>query len=181
MANNRIPVDPTKNAAADESDDDVPVSVTRTPVDSRKPLDRTLETREREAAPAAWKRPETLPNPHDRVGYAHHWVRISTLGQADATNVSGKLREGWEPCRAVDYPEIVLVGIENERFKDNIVIGGLMLCKTPNEFVAQRNKHFADQAKAQIQSVDNNFMRENDARSPLFTERKSSVSFGKGQ
>lgn len=152
----------------------------RIPVDPNQPLDRELDTRAHDVAPRAWKRPETLPSPHDRDGYTHHWVRISTLGQADATNVSGKLREGWEPCKAKEYPEIVLVGVENERFKDNIVIGGLMLCKTPTELVEQRNKHFADQAKAQIQSVDNNFMRENDARSPLFTERKSTVSFGKG-
>jgi hypothetical protein len=153
----------------------------RVSVDSDKPLDRELETREKDAHPQAWKRPETLPNPYDRDGYTHHWVRISTLGQADATNVSGKLREGWEPCLAKDYPEIVLVGgNESDRFKNNIVIGGLMLCKTPNELVEQRNKYFRDQAKAQIQSVDNNFMRENDSRSPLFTERKSSVSFGKG-
>lgn len=153
----------------------------RIPVDPAKPLDRELETRAHDVAPLAWKRPETLPSPHDRDGYTHHWVRISTLGVADATNVSGKLREGWEPCRAADYPEIVLVASESERFKDNIVIGGLMLCKTPNELVAQRNAHFANQARAQIQSVDNSLMRESDTRSPLFTERKSTVSFGQGQ
>jgi hypothetical protein len=45
----------------------------------------------------------------------------------------------------------------------------------------QRDDYYAQQAKAQIQSVDNNFMRLNDERMPLFNERKSSTSFGKGK
>jgi hypothetical protein len=72
------------------------------------------------------------------------------------------------------------MGVENERFKDNVVIGGLMLCKAPKEFVEDRNAYYLNQANAQINSVDNNFMRENDPRMPLFAERKTTVSFGKG-
>jgi hypothetical protein len=55
-----------------------------------------------------------------------------------------------------------------------------MLCKTPTEMVEQRNDYYSGQAKAQMESVDNNFMRENDARMPLFAERKSKVTFGTG-
>jgi hypothetical protein len=68
----------------------------------------------------------------------------------------------------------------NSRFKDNIEIGGLLLCKTPEEFVAQRNKHYSDQAEAQMVAVDNTLMRQSDPRMPLFNERKSTTSFGKG-
>ena len=32
--------------------------------------------------------------------------------------------------------------------------------------------------KQQAEAVDNSFMRQNDARMPLFSERKSTVSFG---
>ena len=69
---------------------------------------------------------------------------------------------------------------ENSRFKDNIEIDGLLLCKMPEEFVHQRTKHFNDVAKANMDAVDNNFMRESDARMPLFAEKRSKVSFGKG-
>ena len=72
------------------------------------------------------------------------------------------------------------MSIENDRFKDNIVMGGLMLCKAPVELVAERNSYYSQQADSQIESVDNNLMRENDPRMPLFHDRKSSVSFGKG-
>ena len=68
----------------------------------------------------------------------------------------------------------------NSRYKDNIEIGGLLLCKTPIEFVEQRNAHYQKQSQAQTESVDNSFMRQSDARMPLFAEKKSSSSFGKG-
>jgi len=67
-----------------------------------------------------------------------------------------------------------------DKFKDNIVIGGLLLCKTPQELVDERNEFYAGQAKSQMQAVDNNFMRENDPRMPLFHDRKSKVTFGNG-
>ena len=143
-------------------------------------IDRELETRERTTRKKAWQRPETLPSPNPEPGYKYHWVRVSTQGLVDATNVSSKLREGWEPVKAVDHPEITIVTIENEKFKDNIVIGGLMLCKAPEELVDERNAYFAKQADAQIQSVDNNLMREIDPRMPLFNDRKTKVTFGKG-
>lgn len=143
-------------------------------------INRELETRERTVRKKAWTRPEVLPSPNPEPGYDFHWVRVSTQGQVDATNVSSKLREGWEPVKATDHPEITIVAIEQERFKDNIVIGGLMLCKAPKEMIEERNAYYNDQAQAQMTSVDNSLMRENDPRMPLFNERKTKVTFGKG-
>lgn len=144
-------------------------------------LKQDQETREKTARKKSWSRPETLPTPIPEDGYAFHWVRISTRGESDAMNVSLKLQEGWEPVKASEHPEIFIAGVENERFKDNIVIGGLMLCKTPTEFVQDRNEWFNHQASSQMKSVDNNLMRENDPRMPLYNERKTTVSrFGNG-
>ena len=143
-------------------------------------IKRDLETREQTTRKRSWQRPELLPSPEPEDGYKFHWVRVSTQGQVDATNVSSKIREGWEPVRASDHPEITMVTVENERFKDNVVIGGLMLCKAPKEMVEERNGYYQEQAQAQMQSVDNNLMRENDPRMPLFNERKTKVTFGKG-
>tara|TARA_R110002033_G_scaffold78241_1_gene129775 strand:+ start:281 stop:727 length:447 start_codon:yes stop_codon:yes gene_type:complete len=143
-------------------------------------LDRELETAQTKTRKQAWKRPELLPDPTPQAGWTFHWVRVSTNGQPDPTNVSAKLREGWEPCKASDHPEIQLVSIENERFKDNIVMGGLMLCKAPKELVEERNAYYKESSEAQIRSVDNNLMRESDPRMPIYNERKSEVTFGKG-
>ena len=142
---------------------------------------RETETRAKVERPRTWAPPTLLPDPDPEAGYKFRWVRVSTMGQNDPRNVSSKLREGWEPVRAADYPEISMyLDNDNERYKDNIVVGGLMLCKTPTEMVDQRNDFYQKQADAQMRSVDSNFMRENDPRMPLFAERKSTVSFGRG-
>ena len=143
-------------------------------------IKRDSENRETKTRKRSWQRPEVLPTPEPEDGYAFRWVRVSMLGQVDATNVSSKLREGWEPVRAEDYPQFTVLNVEQERFADNIVQGGLMLCKVPQEIADERNAHYEQQARNQIQSVDNNLMRENDARMPLFNERKTKVTFGNG-
>ena len=143
-------------------------------------IDREQTTREKTTRTRAWQRPETLPSPNPEPGYAFRWIRVATQGQTDATNVSSKFREGWEPVKASDHPEITMVTIENEKFKDNVVIGGLILCKAPKELIAERKAYYESQTEGQMQSVDNNLMRENDPRMPLFHERKTKVTFGSG-
>lgn len=142
--------------------------------------DRELETREKKTRRRSWVRPEVLPSPNPEPGYEFRWVRVSSLGQGDPKNITAKLREGWEPVRAVDHPEITMMAVENDRYKDNIVIGGLMLCKTPTELVQERNDFYRGEAESQITAVDQTLMRNNDPRMPLFKERKSTVSFGTG-
>ena len=105
-------------------------------------IDRELEKREKTVRKKAWTRPETLPSPAPQAGYSFRWIRVSNQGQVDATNVSSKLREGWTPVRAEDHPEISMVTVEQERFRDNVVIGGLLLCKAPIEMVDERNDYF---------------------------------------
>jgi hypothetical protein len=143
-------------------------------------VNRDADTRERATRKRAWVRPELLPSPTPEAGYDFRWVRVSTMGTADPMNTSSKLREGWEPVKASDHPEVFISGSEDARFKDNVVVGGLMLCKAPSEMVAERNEYYRDQANATMNAVDNNLMRENDARMPLFRERKSKVTFGTG-
>ena len=141
---------------------------------------REQETREQDVRKRSWELPNVLPTPRPEPGYEFHWVRISIRGEADPRNISLKLQEGWEPVKASDHREIFVAGVENAYFKDNIVIGGLMLCKTPTDFVEDRNKFFNTQAADQMRTVDNNLMRENDPRMPLFNERKTKVTFGRG-
>lgn len=141
---------------------------------------RDLETRELAERPKQWAPAQLLPDPKPEPGYAYRWIRISTLNKTDPTNLSSKLREGWEPVKASDHPEIRLFGSTNGQFPDSVEVGGLLLCKTPVEFAEQRDAYYRQQAEAQMQSVDNTYMRENDPRMPLFKERSSKVTFGKG-
>ena len=141
---------------------------------------RELDTRESFARPTAWRPPETLPMPDDRPGWTHRYVRISTMGTADPSNISSKLREGYEPCKGEDYPELMMHASTEGRFKGNIEVGGLLLCRIPTEFMAQRAQYYENLNKSQVDSVDNNFLRENDPRMPLFSEKRTKVTFGSG-
>lgn len=144
-------------------------------------LDRQLDSRAVNMRPQAWRPPETLPSPDPRPGWVHRWVRIGMVGQADPGNISSKLREGFEPCKAEDYPELSIPATFEGQFKGNIELGGLLLCRIPEEFMKQREAYYANQNKAQMESVDNNFLRESNPKMPLFKERSSRVSFGSGQ
>ena len=111
---------------------------------------------------------------------AYRWIRVSTLNTSDPRNLSSKIREGWEPVALEEQPKFRLLADPQSRYKDNIEIGGLLLCKTPEEFIEQRDEYYAKQTQAQTEAVDNNLMRQSDPRMPIFKERKSSTSFGKG-
>ena len=144
-------------------------------------ITRELETRETEMKPVAtWAPPELLPQPNERPGWVHRYVRTSTLGTVDPMNISSKRREGFEPVKAEDYPELMAHASIDGQFKGSIEIGGLVLCRAPAEFMEQRAAHFEKLANQQMDSVDNTYMRENDPRMPLFKERSTKVTFGKG-
>ena len=143
-------------------------------------IPREVDTRQQEERPKQWQAPELLPEPDKQPGFAYRWIRVSMLNSADPRNLSTKLREGWEPVRAEEQPKFQLLVDPESRFKDNIEIGGLLLCKTPIELVEQRTENYEKQTQSQTDAVDNNLMRQNDPRMPLFNERKSSTSFGKG-
>ena len=145
--------------------------------DNRKP--REAESRELAQRPDAWKPPEVLPEPNPRPGWAHRWVRISMQGNSDPGNIASKLREGYEPVRAEEYPEMMMHATEEGRFNGGIEVGGLLLCRIPEEFIGQRNAYYDKQARAQMESVDNTFMRNNDPRMPLFKDRRSEVTIGR--
>jgi hypothetical protein len=130
--------------------------------------------------PNQWMPAELLPEPDKEPGFAYRWVRVATLNVSDPRNLSGKLREGWEPVTIEEQPSMKLLVDPGSRYAGNIEIGGLLLCKTPTEFVQQRNASVRKVTDAQALAVDNNLMRQSDPRMPIFNEKKSSTSFGKG-
>lgn len=136
---------------------------------------RDQDTRDQDTR-NVWRKPDLLPAPDPQDGYVFRWVRMSSGGKDDPMNLSAKRREGYTPVMAANHPEIQLTPASNGQLH----FGGLVLCKIPVEIVEQRNAYYSGQAQAAMQAVDNNFMRENDPRMPLFAERKTQVSFGSG-
>jgi len=136
---------------------------------------RTLETREVQAR-AVYAPPSSLPDPTPEPGYVYRWIATHVLGVADHTNASRKMREGWVPVKAADHPELMLAGNAKT---GNVEIGGLMLCKMPAEMSQARDEYYEAQTRAQLQSVDNHFMRNEDPRMPLFSDRSTDVTRGR--
>ena len=137
---------------------------------------RDLVSREKTAR-AEYVPPSNLPDPTPEPGYVYRWVATHVLGQLENNNVSLKMREGWVPVKAVDHPELQLFG---NNTSGNVEIGGLMLCKMSKEQAEARSNYYNKQSVNQMESVDNHFMRNNDPRMPLFSDRKSTVSRGTG-
>lgn len=135
---------------------------------------RELETRQNSGK--RWTPPSLLPDPMKEEGYGYRWIRYSTLNQPDDRNVSSKRTQGWEPIRLEDHPELQTYG----KNSGNVEIGGLVLCKNSQEMIDQRNSYYRKMAEDQAQAVDATLMRENDPRMPLFSDRKSTTSKGRG-
>ena len=144
-------------------------------------LTREIENRDSTKRQQMWTPPQLLPTPTPVPGWVFKYVRTALMGSADPTNTSAKFREGWEPVKAEDHPELMHLTDPNSKFKGNIEIGGLLLCKAPEEMIRQRRDYYARQNQAQMDAVDNNFMRSSDERMPLFSEKRTTTSFGRGK
>lgn len=141
---------------------------------------RELETREQDKRMESWAPPDMLPMPLPRAGFEHRWVRTATMGIDDPVNINRSRRDGWEPVKASEYPEVMVISDTGSRFPDSIEVGGLVLCKAPSAFIEKRNAYFANMTRNAQQAVDSKLMQEEDRRMPLFKERKSKTTFGSG-
>lgn len=141
---------------------------------------RELQTREKTERKKSWTRPSALPTPEPRDGLHYRWIRTSMLGQADNPNVSRRFREGYEPVKAADHPEMQLLSDVDSRFPDNIEVGGLMLCAIDKDIAEDRTGQQLESSRQQMDAVDNNYMRQSDPRMPVLrSERQTRTSFGK--
>lgn len=142
---------------------------------------RTETTREGSERRKGWQRQSLLPIPEPRDGLKFRWVRTSTLGQEDNKNVSSRFREGYTPVIAKDFPELMVMSDHNSRFRDNVEVGGLLLCSIPVEFAEERIQGQSEISKTQMDAVDNSYLRESDPRMPVLRPERTSktTNFGK--
>jgi len=132
---------------------------------------RELETRDKEVR-KDYKPASTLPDPTPEPGYVYRYIMTHLLGKPDTTRLSRMRRDGWEPVKAADHPELMIEG-NNE---GNVEIQGLILCKNTVDNMEAYNRYYAKQAADQMESVDNSFMKDNDPRMRKFSERTSTTS-----
>ena len=142
---------------------------------------RSAETRDSQTRRTPWKPPSMLDAPEPPPGYQFRWIREATRGIDDKSNMSKRIREGYEPVRAEDYPDFEAPTVDSGSNKGVIGVGGLILAKVPVETAEERTAYFQNQAKTAMDGVDQNYMRESDARMPIKDsdiQRTSKVAFG---
>jgi hypothetical protein len=127
---------------------------------------RDSESRENAERIQQWRPGSALDAPEPPIGFKHRWIRESVLEYDDKTNVHKKRQEGWELVRAEEYPDYVGPVVDEGRNAGTIGVGGLVLARIPEELVEQRNRHFDTVAQNQMDAVDRDWMRENNALMP---------------
>lgn len=142
---------------------------------------REQTTREAEARAAEWAPPTALPDPQQRPGVVHRWVRASAMGQADPVNISQSFREGWSPVSGAEYPELKILTDHGTRWPDGIEVGGLVLCAASVAHMKQRQEYYRALTEAQMKSVNDQLEAEEDPRlRTIFRRHESRVSRGFG-
>jgi len=145
---------------------------------------RAKQTRDQSQREVEWRPTSALPVPDSIDGWCFRWVRLSSYGETDVKNMSKRLREHWVPVKREEHPEIDVLSDYDFLQKEvgtnpeHIEIGGLLLCKCPEEIIRQRREYYDRFNKDQMEAVDSNFMKLEDSRMPLYNERRSQVKFG---
>ena len=151
------------------------VSATQVDTTQRSAEERSSTTRPSDS----WVPASALPVPDPIPGWRFRWIRTSVAGQADNTNASRSFREGWIPVRSEDHPELQVMSDVDSKFKGNVEVGGLLLCKIPEEQIQKRNDYHHQIAQNQMDAVDNSFMREENPIMPLIKDRSSRTTYSK--
>ena len=141
---------------------------------------RELESRAAEAREQTWAPPETLPEIVRQDGYVYRWIRTAINGEDDPMNVSRSTREHWSPVSPDEQPQMRDFFNPRAAQKGSIEIGGLLLCKCPEKIMKQRDAYYAGRAAQEQKAINENLMKENDSRMPLFNQQRSKVVFGNG-
>lgn len=137
---------------------------------------RSLETREKSERRRQWKEPTLLPDPEPQDGFTFKWIRNTMRGTADKTNVDKRLREGWEPVRIEDHPEIAGEWLNAPR-TGLVEHGGLILCKMPQEMADERNGTYLQRSIAGLTSAEEHYMRDNDEIVKKFRDKRARTTF----
>ena len=125
-----------------------------------------------------WTPPSSLDAPPAPDGFKHRWIRAESMGFDDSSNMSAKLRSGFELVRADEYSEIDYPTVNDGKYKGVIGVGGLLLARIPNEIVESREEYFRQQTQNRNDAIENDLMKEQHPSMPINNDRQTRVTFG---
>ena len=125
-----------------------------------------------------WTPPSSLDAPPAPDGFKHRWIRAESLGFDDPSNMSAKIRSGYELVRADEYSEVDYPQVQEGKYKGVIGVGGLLLARIPEEIVEARKEYFEQQTQDRNDAIDNDLMKEQHPSMPINNDRQTRVTFG---
>ena len=146
--------------------------------EENKRTSRASQAREKTSKPKVWTPPSPLDAPPAPNGFKHRWLRAESMGFQDTKNMSRRIREGFEVVRADEYPDGDYPVVEDGKFAGCIGVGGLVLARIPEEIAKQRAEYYAKMSQEQVQSLDNDLMKEQHPSMPINVDRQTRVTFG---
>ena len=146
--------------------------------ENEKRTSRASQTRVKEERKKVWTPPSSLDAPPAPDGYKHRWLRAESMGFDDTSNMSAKLRSGYELVRADQYPDANYPTVQDGKYKGVIGVGGLLLARIPEEIAKSRQEYFAKQTKDKNNAIENDLMKEQHPSMPINNERQTRVTFG---
>jgi len=131
-----------------------------------------------------WRPVRKLETPPPPPGYTYRWIRAEMLGEEDRSNVSRRLREGFELVLGAELPDNWqhMPTIDAGRHAGVITNEGLLLAKIPTETVNERNEYYQGQSEQAKEALDNTVFGEaqRDGRYVKYDpQRDTKVTFGK--
>ena len=139
---------------------------------------RVSQSRAKTEKPKIWTPPSSLDAPPAPDGYRHRWIRAESMGYDDTTNMSGKLRSGWELVRADEYPNDNYPSIDNGKYAGMIGVGGLVLARISEELAQSREEYFAKVTQDRNDAIENDVLKEQHPSMPINQDRQTRVTFG---
>ena len=145
---------------------------------TNKKIDSRASQTKVEEQKKVWTPPSSLDAPPAPDGFKHRWIRAESMGFDDSSNMSAKLRSGFELVRADEYSEIDYPTVNDGKYKGVIGVGGLLLARIPNEIVESREEYFRQQTQNRNDAIENDLMKEQHPSMPINSDRQTRVTFG---
>lgn len=141
---------------------------------------RAKTTRNATTRRKPWRPSSNLDAPLAPEGYSHRWIRAEVRGHEDKSNISARMREGYELVRKDEYPDFEAPVVDTGKHEGVFGVGGLLLARIPLETVKERTDYFKKRHSDQLEAVDHDMMRENSHSTMAITkpDRQSRVTFG---
>ena len=141
-------------------------------IDSRASQTKVTEQKK------VWTPPSSLDAPPAPDGFKHRWIRAESMGFDDSSNMSAKLRSGFELVRSDEYSDTDYPTVNDGKYKGVIGVGGLLLARIPNEIVKSREEYFKQQTQDRNDAIENDLMKEQHPSMPINNDRQTRVTFG---